>query len=101
MKSGKYFVTQSWSQETTFQRPLYVRVPERADQQKLPVFIFLHGNGGNAKEAMIGFMREHKTLAKMFVMVFSNGYPESWNIVSEESKADDRRFIEEIVKNLR
>ena len=59
LKSGAYYITQSWSQETAFKRPYYVSVPERPGQQKLPAFIFLHGNGGNAKGAMNAFTRRH------------------------------------------
>ncbi|MFP6764344.1 MAG: hypothetical protein VB858_12025 [Planctomycetaceae bacterium] len=100
LTSGKYFVTQSWSQEKAFRRPYYVNVPQHTGQQKHPVFIFLHGNGGNAQQAMQGFMRNRRKLAASFVMVFAQGYRESWNIVSERSKADDRIFIEEIVLKL-
>jgi polyhydroxybutyrate depolymerase len=100
LTSGEYFVTQSWSQEKDFERAYYVSVPKRRDQQKLPVFIFLHGNGGNAKGAMNGFLRRHQTMAARYVMVFPGGYARSWNIVSERSKADDRGFIEEIVRKL-
>ena len=100
LKSGAYHITQSWSQETAFKRPYYVNVPENADQQKFPVFIFLHGNGGNAKDAMHGFMRRHTTMASKYVMVFPDGYKASWNIVSERSEADDLGFIEAIVKKL-
>ena len=100
LKSGAYYITQSWSQETAFKRPYYVNVPESADQQKFPVFIFLHGNGGNAKGAMNEFMRRYTTLVGRYVMVFPNGYKASWNIVSERSQADDLGFIEAIVKKL-
>ena len=100
LKSGVYYITQSWSQETAFKRPYYISVPESANQQKFPVFIFLHGNGGNAKGAMDGFMRQHPTMANKYVMVFPNGYKASWNIVSERSKADDLGFVEAIVKKL-
>ena len=100
LKSGAYYITQSWSQETAFKRPYYVSVPERPNQQKLPVFIFLHGHGGNAKEAMHGFMRHHTTMAARYVMVFPNGYKTGWNIMSEYSRADDLGFIEAIVKKL-
>ena len=79
--SGEYAVTQSWSQEQDFQRPYYVNVPENSDGQKLPVFIFLHGNGGNAQEAMRVFSRHRKTIASQYIMVFPQGYRESWNIV--------------------
>ena len=100
LKSGVYHITQSWSQETGFKRPYYVSVPERLDQQKFPVFIFLHGNGGNAKQAMNEFMRRHPTMQVRYVMVFADGYKASWNIVSERSQADDLGFIEAIVKKL-
>ena len=100
LKSGAYYITQSWSQETAFKRPYYVSVPESADQQTFPVFIFLHGNGGNAQRAMNEFMKHHTTMASRCIMVFPNGYKASWNIVSERSKADDLGFIEAIVKKL-
>ncbi len=105
LKPGEYFITQSWSQEKAFRRPYHVSVPKpnevnRTDQQELPVFIFLHGNGGNARQAMRGFMRNHKQMAARYVLVFAQGYRESWNIVSERSKADDRGFIEAIVLKL-
>ncbi len=100
LKSGSYYITQSWSQETAFKRLYYVRVPESPNQQKLPVFIFLHGNGGNAKGAMNKFLSRHTTMAGRYVMVFANGYRKSWNIVSEHSQADDLGFIEAVVKKL-
>lgn len=100
LKSGAYYITQSWSQETAFKRPYYVSVPESTDQQKFPVFIFLHGHGGNAKGAMHEFMRRYTTMAARYVMVFPNGYKTGWNIMSEHSKADDLGFIEVIVKEL-
>lgn len=105
LQSGEYFVTQSWSQEQNFKRPYYVNVPtasktKDADQSQLPVLIFLHGNGGNAKEAMRGALRNRSRIASRYIMVFAQGYQESWNIVSERSKADDLAFIESIVKKL-
>ena len=100
LKSGVYYITQSWSQETAFKRPYYVSVPESAEQQKLPVFIFLHGHGGNAKRAMDEFMSRYTTIAARYIMIFPNGYKTGWNIMSEYSQADDRGFIEAIVKKL-
>ena len=100
LKSGPYYITQSWSQEPAFKRLYYVSVPERPDQKKLPVFIFLHGHGGNAKQAMTEFMRRHTTMASRYAMVFADGYKTGWNIMSEFSKADDLGFIEAIVKKL-
>ena len=101
LTSGDYHVTQSWSQEASFERPYHVRVPDVEDQSRqLPVLIFLHGNGGNAKEAMRGFTRRRDKIASRYVLVFPQGYRESWNIVSERSKADDLGFIEAIVRKL-
>ena len=44
LKSGEYFITQSWSQETDYKRPYFVNVPAGEDKKALPVFIFLHGD---------------------------------------------------------
>ena len=101
LNSGEYSIRQSWSQERDFNRPYFVNIPDSADTSApLPVFVFLHGNGGNAKQAMRGWLRKRKTIASRYVMVFPQGYRESWNIVSERSKADDLGFIESIVREL-
>ena len=98
--TGKYFVTQSWSQEKNYRRPYLVNVPKQSERKKFPVLIFLHGNGGNADGAKRGFMRGRKRIANQYITVFPQGYRESWNIVSERSKADDLGFIESIVLGL-
>ena len=100
LESGQYSIRQSWSQETDYPRPYFVNVPEGEAGQKFPVFIFLHGNGGNAKEVMRILLRNRTKMAAKYVMVFAQGYRESWNIVSERSKADDTAFIESIVRKL-
>ena len=100
LKSGDYSITQSWSQETDYKRPYYVNVPAGAGKKALPVFICLHGNGGNARGMMRGYVRGKPALAKKYIMIFPNGYKASWNIVSERSKADDLGFIEAIVKDI-
>jgi poly(3-hydroxybutyrate) depolymerase len=100
LKSGEYFITQTWSQESNYKRPYYVNVPKNAGTQRLPVFIFLHGNGGNAQGAMRGFLRPHKPMQERFIMVFPQGYQRSWNIVSERSKADDLAYIESIIETV-
>lgn len=100
LSSGEYFIRQSWLQEQGFPRPYHVHVPVNPEQRKLPVFIFLHGNGGNARGTMPGFLRQHPAMAAHYVMVFPEGYLNSWNISAERSQADDRRFIEAIVEAL-
>lgn len=100
LSSGECFIRQSWAQEQDFPRPYQVLVPANPDKRKLPVFIFLHGNGGSARGAMPAFLRQHPAMAARYVMVFPDGYRNSWNISAERSKADDRQFIEAIVETL-
>ena len=100
LSSGEFFINQSWSQEKDFSRSYHVSVPKGPDSQKWPVFIHLHGNGGDAQNSMKGFLDQHPTMASSYIMVFPQGYRKSWNISAEQSKADDRKFIEAIVKRL-
>ena len=99
LRSGDYTIRQSWKQEQNYERPYLVSVPETG-RGKLPVVVFLHGNGGNARGAMQGFLRRHRMLAKRYIVVCPEGYLKSWNIVSERSKADDLGFVEAIVEKL-
>jgi len=100
LSSGEYFITQSWSQETSYNRPYFVNVATDADAARLPVLIYLHGNGGNAEQSLRGFLRRHPAIASRYLLVFPQGYLKSWNIVSERSKANDRAFIEAIVEEV-
>ncbi len=101
-ENQKFSITRSWSQEKNYERTYWVNVPERdADSQKtLPVIIFLHGNGGNAKGLQRMVRARYPEISRQFITVFPEGYRESWNIVSERSKADDRGFIEAIILKL-
>jgi polyhydroxybutyrate depolymerase len=96
----KFSITQSWSQEKNYKRPYWVNVPERENEEALPVIIFLHGNGGNAKGLQKMVSGRYPDVARQFITVFPEGYRESWNIVSERSKANDRGFIEAIIREL-
>jgi poly(3-hydroxybutyrate) depolymerase len=83
LESGSYTINQDWSQEQDYERSYFVHVPESVEP--LPLFIFLHGNGGNAERSMQGFTRRYKDLCKRYNMVFAQGYLKSWNIVSNRS----------------
>jgi poly(3-hydroxybutyrate) depolymerase len=96
----RFVIKQTWSQESNFPRPYLVNFPERKNEEALPVIIFLHGNGGNAKGLQGMVRHRYSEIASQFITVFPEGYRESWNIVSERSKADDRGFIESIVREL-
>ena len=98
LESGSYAINQDWSQEQDYERSYFVHVPESVEP--LPLFIFLHGRGGNAERSMRGFIKRYKELSKRYNMVFPQGYLKSWNIVSEPSQAPDREFIEAIVAEL-
>ena len=97
---GENVIKQSWSQEKTYARPYWVNIPELDDGEALPVIIFLHGNGGNARGLQRMVINRYPKVTSHFITVFPEGYRESWNIVSERSKADDRAFIEAIIREL-
>ena len=98
LKTGEYSITQSWSQEKDYKREYLVNVPEGESKKGWPVFIFLHGNGGNARGPVRSLARG--VLGKKYIIVCPQGYKASWNIVSERAKSDDLGFIEAIVKEL-
>ncbi len=98
LDSGSYTINQDWSQEQDYERSYFVHVPD--SEEPLPLFIYLHGRGGNAERSMRGFIKRYKELSKRYNMVFAQGYLKSWNIVSEPSKAPDREFIDAIVAEL-
>lgn len=100
LTTGEYAIVQTWSQQTDYPRPYFVKVPPTTTQQRLPVFIYLHGNGGDARQTSKGVPWKLREVSRQFVMVFPQGYERSWNIVSERSRADDGAFIEAIIQTL-
>jgi len=100
LTTGEYAVVQTWSQETDFARPYFVKVPKTTAEQRLPLFIYLHGNGGDARRTSKGIPWKLREISRRYVMVFPQGYERSWNIVSERSQADDLAFIESIIQRL-
>ena len=99
LTSGRYTVVQSWPQEQDYERSYWVNVPRKARKDALPVFIFLHGSGGDGYRAQKIWL-QRPALASHFIMVFPDGYANSWNVVAERSKANDLAFIETIVQKL-
>ena len=97
---GENAIKQSWSQEKNYARPYWVNIPEHDNGEALSVIIFLHGNGGNARGLQRMVLNRYPKVASQFITVFPEGYRESWNIVSERSKADDRAFVEAIIREL-
>merc|ERR1712200_52118 len=86
-------VNQSWSQEPTgYLRTAEVKVP--ATSTKLPVVIDLHGSGGNANVNRMG-----KFLSNS-IIVAAQDYANQWNIVKENTKAPDVKFMEKLIRKL-
>ncbi|MCR9200009.1 MAG: hypothetical protein NXI04_15345 [Planctomycetaceae bacterium] len=100
LTTGEYAIVQTWSQETDFDRPYFVKVPKTTAEQRWPVFIYLHGNGGDARRTSQGIPWKLREISRRYVMVFPQGYERSWNIVSERSEADDLAFLESIIGRL-
>ncbi|MDA0812949.1 MAG: hypothetical protein O3C21_11255, partial [Verrucomicrobia bacterium] len=97
--TGEYAFKQTSSQEKDYARLYLVNVPANPEDRKLPVIIFLHGNGGSARGSANVFKR-FPVILRSYVTVVADGYRASWNISGERSKADDRKFIESIVESL-
>ncbi|MBA62800.1 MAG: hypothetical protein CMJ76_10600 [Planctomycetaceae bacterium] len=89
-------IRQVWEQEPGgWARRVLIRKPVEINS-KLPVVIFLHGNGGQADNAITQFR-----LLSDVIFVCPQGYRRSWNILDEASEAPDVKFITEIIDLLR
>ena len=97
--SGEYYVRQTWSQEKDYDRHYLVNVPANPEKRRLPVVIFLHGNGSSARSSADVF-RRFPGVMKSYVTVVADGYLKGWNTTGEKSKADDLGFIEAIIRRL-
>jgi len=85
--------TYTWSQEPNgFERSAVVSIPETSDGAKLPVIIYLHGNGGQGSVKPFA-----DWLGDDCILVAPNGYERSWNVFGEASKADDVQFVLDVI----
>ncbi len=92
----EFRIRQVWSQESGgWARRVLVRTPV-GTSGKLPVVIFLHGNGGQVENAINQF----RQLGNV-IFVCPQGYRRSWNVFGEASEAPDVKFIEEIITYLK
>ena len=105
LNSGTISHTQTWSQETNYDRTGIVRVP-RSLYGPFPVLILLHGASGNASN----YINRYSSFSN-YIRVALQGYdpPPSgsangnsgWNIRSEGTKADDIDFLLNIINQLK
>ena len=93
----EFRIRQVWHQEPGgWARRVLIRMPVKAEM-KLPVVIFLHGNGGQADNAI----NHYKNILSDVIFVCPQGYRRSWNVFEESSEAPDVEFLEEIIEHLR
>jgi len=86
-------ISQTWSQEPSgYERTAKVSVPTTTADQKVPVVLHLHGNGGQGNTQVLA-----SWLGDECVIVSADGYERSWNIYTEKSKADDVSFILDLI----
>ena len=86
-------VTQSWSQESNYDRTATVTVP--TDPGPHPVLIALHGSGGNSNYA------NNYSYLNQMIRIGPQGYDNKWNIKNEQSLAPDVDFIRDLILQLR
>lgn len=86
-------IKQTWHQEPKgFDRQAFVRVSENV-VGKVPLVLFFHGNGGEAKRAINQWRHLNST-----VLVAAQGYERSWNIFGEKSEAPDVDFVSKLIQ---
>jgi poly(3-hydroxybutyrate) depolymerase len=95
--SGSLTVTQSWSQETNYERDALVAMPTNLQNSEgpHPVVITLHGGGGSPNLNAYGYLNDR------YIKVAPRGYMNQWNVGREGSKAPDVEFIRDILLQLR
>ena len=92
----EFRIRQVWGQESGgWARRVLIRKPVMI-QEKLPVVIYLHGNGGQADRAITQF----RNLSDV-IFVCPQGYRRSWNVYGEASEAPDVEFIEVMQRDRR
>ncbi len=92
-------ITLDWSQEPDgWTYPIAIDVPQGANlEDKYPVCIALHGNGGNGN----GMLNNISNLLDCHIVVAPSGYNNSWNICGEQSDAPDVEMIRQLVDKLK
>lgn len=98
--SGEWTFTQTWQQETDFQRKVKITVPDLEIEtqlvgKKIPVVIALHDVSGT----MDAISNEVNYITDK-VVIAPQGYSKTWNVGYSISKADDIALIDSIITQL-
>ncbi len=82
------------------QRPVIIQTPENIDlDTNYPVVFAFHGRGGT-NTSWVNKLKNF-TDSGDFIGIYPQGYLKSWNLGTEESKADDVAFVTLIVNELK
>ena len=82
------------------QRPVIIQTPENIDlATNYPVVFAFHGRGGT-NTSWVNKLKNF-TDSGDFIGIYPQGYLKSWNLGTEESKADDVAFVTLIVNELK
>ncbi len=91
----KLTIRQTWPQQPEgYDREAFVSVPQKA-QDKYPVVIFFHGNGGQASRSInqLRYLNSN-------ILVVPQGYQRSWNVSGERSQAPDVKYVSQLIARI-
>ena len=89
LKSGTFHIRQSWSEETDYDRPVHVKVPN--GDGPFPVSIMLHGRGGTGARKL----QAQRGMTERIVIA-PDGYKKGWS-----AQRPDVDFIRQIIKYIK
>jgi poly(3-hydroxybutyrate) depolymerase len=89
LKSGTFHIRQSWSEETDYDRPVHVKVPE--GEGPFPVSIMLHGRGGTGARKL----QSQRGMTDR-IIIAPDGYNKGWS-----AQRPDVDFIRQIIKYIK
>jgi len=89
-------ITYHWPQEPNgYERQAKVAIPPTNPGEKVPVVFHLHGAGGHGNTQAMGHF-----LGDKCIIVAPDGYERTWNVYFEHSKADDVKFILDLIEKI-
>ena len=89
LKSGIFHIRQSWAEETDYDRPVHVKVPN--DVGPFPVSIMLHGRGGTGARKL----QAQRGMTDR-IIIAPDGYKKGWS-----AQRPDVDFIRQIINYIK
>lgn len=85
-------------------REYIVQLPNNNIENKYPVIILLHGNGGKAIDILNDWVNNkylNELVNKNYIIIAPQGFENSWNVINEKSKVSDVEFITNLIYRLK